>query len=95
MKYTCHECKSQFTEKGSLAKHKQAIHQGQKKSCRECDFQANSMGTILQHQQAIHDGQKLTCQQCNSKFVVISGDSKHFPLKEKKRIAPVPNLIFL
>ena len=49
VKYPCWQCDNQATTKGSLAQHKQVVHEGIKK----CGHQSISKGDLAQHKRAV------------------------------------------
>ena len=58
IKYLCRQCGKQFSQKGNLAEHKRAVHEGAKYPCELCNHQATSKGNFAQHKRAVHEGVK-------------------------------------
>ena len=59
------QCRYQATNKGNLAKHKRAVHEGVKYHCRQCGYyQETTKGSLAEHKRALHVGVKYPCGQC-------------------------------
>ena len=53
-KYSCTQCDHQATTKSSLARHKEAIHDGIRYPCDHCSYQATTKSSLSKHKIAKH-----------------------------------------
>ena len=58
-------CDYQLTQKASIIKHQQSVHEGRKFLCGSCDYQASSRGNLSTHQQSVHEGRRFPCGSCD------------------------------
>jgi len=56
--HACPHCDYQATQKGTLKRHIQSVHDGIKYPCLHCDYQATQEGSLKRHIQNVHDGIK-------------------------------------
>ncbi|XP_023230633.1 zinc finger protein 676-like [Centruroides sculpturatus] len=84
-KFTCDECRKQFTRISSLKAHKLIIHSNEKKfKCEECDFSTGHKSSLRKHKNKHSKTEVYKCSYC--KFSTIWKDSlnDHFLLKHSK-----------
>ena len=57
-KYSCDACDFLSTQKESLGKYKQSVHEGKKYPCDTCDFLTTQKGNLRTHNKSVHEGKK-------------------------------------
>ena len=65
---TCDFCEKQFTSKGNLGIHTNAVHKGIKFQCDECPYSTGQKSGLVRHQLAIHGERTLACDVCGKKY---------------------------
>ena len=54
IKNLCRQCGKQFSQKGKLAEHQRAVHEGVKYPCGQCDLQFSKKGSLARHHRSVH-----------------------------------------
>ena len=54
IKFPCNQCPSNFTQKGSLKKHIQSVHEGVKHQCNLCQYKATLKGDLKKQIKFVH-----------------------------------------
>merc|ERR1719341_2789014 len=79
-KYSCTQCDHQATTKSSLARHKEAIHDGIRYPCDHCSYQATTKSSLSKHKIAKHKQMKANVPEIISNIDCIkSEDIKYEP----------------
>ena len=75
--FNCGQCESTFTQKASLIRHIQSMHEGVKYACNQCDYQVSTQTHLRNHIMSKHEGVKYACIQCDQQFALNSGLIRH------------------
>ena len=62
------QCGKGFSSKGSVIKHKRAVHEGIKYPCGQRGQKFSQKGELAKHKRAVHEGVKYPCGQCGQQF---------------------------
>ena len=76
-KYECEVCQKKYSDKTSLDRHKQSVHEGVTYACDQCDYQAARQYNLTLHIQSKHEGVKYACDQCNQQFTLQFSLTRH------------------
>ena len=63
--YECEVCQKKYSDKTSLDRHKQSVHEGVTYACDQCDYQAARQYNLTLHIQSKHEGVKYACDKCD------------------------------
>ena len=64
-KYECEVCQKKYSDKTSLDRHKQSVHEGVTYACDQCDYQAARQYNLTLHIQSKHEGVMYACDKCD------------------------------
>ena len=78
-KWTCDNCKKQYSKSSNLHRHIASVHAGLKPfSCPSCEYKCDSKTGLKTHIAGVHDGLKpFKCQTCDSNFASKRCLQKH------------------
>ena len=68
VKYPCDKCGKQFSQKSSLKRHIQSLHERVKYSCDNCNKEFTLKDALKKHIQSIHERIKHSCLECGKEF---------------------------
>ena len=83
LKYSCDQCKVQFTHKGALKQHILVKHEGISNQCSKCDYKASRKYLLDNHIESNHES--VTCDGCSKMFSGRRTLSDHVSKKHKKQ----------
>ena len=83
LKYSCDQCKVQFTHKGALKQHILVKHEGISNQCSKCDYKASRKYLLDNHIESNHES--VTCDGCSKMFSGRRTLSDHIHKKHKKQ----------
>ena len=83
LKYSCDQCKVQFTHKGALKQHILVKHEGISNQCSKCDYKASRKYLLDNHIESNHES--VTCDGCSKMFSGRRTLSDHINKKHKKQ----------
>ena len=83
LKYSCDQCKVQFTHKGALKQHILVKHEGISNQCSKCDYKASRKYLLDNHIESNHES--VTCDGCSKMFSGRRTLSDHVNKKHKKQ----------
>jgi len=72
-RYECERCDYKATQKGSLRKHQENIHEGVRHECDKCDYKATNKDNLRAHHKSVHGGVRYKCDQCD----YVTGWTQH------------------
>ena len=76
-KYECGQCHMTFTQRGSVLRHKQSVHDGVKYACDQCEYKATQPSHLTTHIKSQHEGVTYACDQCDHHATHQSALTKH------------------
>ena len=82
-RFNCDQCKRKFTQKNSLTRHIENIHEGLKYPCHHCDHESKSQGSLTVHIQLKHEGVRYACNQCDHQFTQQANLTTHIKSKHE------------